>query len=314
MVDFVVETKVVWSTWQRIIQERLAKIMYWIHVFFLRSILFVFQSIPEQLAMTIGKSLGLFWFHVVRYRRNLVFNNLELALGREKTNQELYCIARDNFIHYGLNLVEFLRLPSFSDHDFQRTINIRNTRSIEQALKKGKGVILILGHYGNWDMAAIAQARAGFDCHIITKKASKKSVDDFWQGIREDMGVQFLPSEGSAFKILKLLKKNNIVVMIFDQRMRGKKGIQVNFFKRPALTMRAVSLITMKTGSPVIPVFIWRDKGIHIYESGPEIPLIHGASEEETMRLTTQKYNDVLEAFVRKHPEQWLWIHERWKL
>jgi KDO2-lipid IV(A) lauroyltransferase len=127
------------------------------------------------------------------------------------------------------------------------------------------------------------------------------------------MGVQFLPTEGSVFRILRLLKKNKIVVMIFDQRMRGKNGIRVNFFNWPAVTMRAVSLITMKTGSPVIPVYIWREGGTHIYETGSEIPLIHGHTEEETMRLSTQRYNDILEAFIRKHPEQWTWIHDRWK-
>lgn len=287
--------------------------MYFIQVLVLQFILSVFQRIPEQMAMAIGKSMGLFWFYVVRYRRSLVLLNLERAYGHEKTKRELYLIARENFIHYGLNLVEFLRLPSFTDQDFKRTINIRDTRSIDRALKKGKGVILILGHYGNWDMAAIAQARAGFDCHIITKKAKQQSVDAFWQGIRMEMGVHLLPTEGSVFRILRLLKKNKIVVMIFDQRMRGKNGIRVNFFKRPAATMRAVSLITMKTGAPVIPVFIWREGGVHIYETGPEIPLIHGDTEEETMLLSTQRYNDVLEAFIRKHPEQWTWIHDRWK-
>lgn len=288
--------------------------MYSIQVWALKLILLVFQCIPEKMAMAIGKGMGLFWFHIVRYRRNLAFQNLELAYGNEKNKRELYRIARENFIHYGLNLIEFLRLPSFTDSDFKRTINIRNTRSIDRALKKGKGVILVLGHYGNWDMAAIAQARAGFDCHIITKKAQQRSVDAFWQGIRKDMGVQFLSTEGSAFKILKLLKKNKIVVMIFDQRLRGKRGILVKFFNQPAITMRAVALIAKKTGSPVIPVFIWREKNEHIYESGPEIPLIQAGSEDETMRLSTQRYNDVLEAFIRKHPEQWLWVHDRWKL
>jgi lauroyl/myristoyl acyltransferase len=120
--------------------------MYSVQILILQFILFVFQRIPEQMAMAIGKSMGLFWFYVVRYRRNLVFLNLERAYGHEKTKRDLYRIARENFIHYGLNLVEFLRLPSFTDQDFKRVINIRDTRSIDRALLKGKGVKIGRAH------------------------------------------------------------------------------------------------------------------------------------------------------------------------
>lgn len=288
--------------------------MYKLQIAFIKLILVFFQKLPEKTALNAGRNLGLFWFHIIRYRRNLVFDNLKKAYRDEKNEEEIYQIARKNFIHYGINLIEFLRLPKLQPEDFSQKINILDTKSIETALKKRKGVIAILGHYGNWDMAAIAQAYAGFDCHIITKTAKNKSIDEFWQNIREEKGVHFLPKKNSIFTIFRLLKKNKIVVMIFDQHMGGNKGIKVNFFNRPASTMRGVALIAMKTGTPVVPVYIWREKGIHYYKTGPEIPLEKGASKEETIRRSTQKYNDTLEAFVRMHPEQWTWIHKRWKV
>ena len=112
--------------------------MHHIQVFLLNVFLQVFQYIPEKSAMALGKGLGLVWFYLIRYRRRLVLRNLELALGQEKNERERYHIARDNFIHYGLNLVEFFRLPFFKDEDFKRTVTILDTTSFDRALLKKK--------------------------------------------------------------------------------------------------------------------------------------------------------------------------------
>lgn len=284
-----------------------------LQIFLIRLVLYLFQKLPEGVALTLGKWLGLFWFHVVPYRRRLVIDNLKKAYQGEKNGLEIRALARKNFIHYGLYLAEFLRLPGMSHTELLDKIAIQETRHIHTALSKGKGVIVICGHYGNFDMMAIAQSLAGFDCHIITKKIKNKNIDLFWQKIREEKGVKFLPKKESAFSILKLLKQNKIVVMIIDQHMKKNKGVKVRFFNRPAWTMKAVAMIALKTGSPVVPVFSWREGYKHLLTSGPEIPLVKGASSDETLLLSTQKYNDVIEGFIRKHPEQWIWIHKRWK-
>jgi KDO2-lipid IV(A) lauroyltransferase len=279
----------------------------------IRLVLYLFQILPEGLTLALGRWFGLFWFHVVPYRRRLVMENLRKAFSRKKTDAEIRALARENFIHYGLYLAEFLRLPGMSQTDLLKKIKIQETRHIHAALAKGKGAIVICGHYGNFDMMAIAQSLAGFECHIITKTIKNKSVDLFWQKIREEKGVKFLPKKESAFSILKLLKKNKIVVMIIDQHMKKNKGVKVRFFDRPAWTMKAVAMIALKTGSPVVPVFSWREGGLHYLTTGPEIPLVKGGSSDETLLLSTQKFNDVIEGFIRKHPEQWIWIHRRWK-
>ena len=284
-----------------------------LQIFLIRMVLLVFRILPENTAMCLGRWIGLLWFHVIRYRRRLVMTNLRLAFSHEKTEDQIRETARKNFIHYGLYLAEFLRLPGMSEKALEEKIRILDVSHIQTALSKGKGVIVICGHYGNFDLMAIAQSMAGFDSHIITKKIRNKTVNDYWQGIREAKGVNFLPKKNAMFTILRLLKKNNIVVMIFDQHMGKNKGVRVNFFNRPASTMKAVAMIALKTGTPVVPIFNWREDNRHYLTSGPEIPLVQGTSKEETIRLSTQRFNDVLEAFIRKHPEQWTWIHRRWK-
>ncbi|MBU0991475.1 MAG: lysophospholipid acyltransferase family protein [Proteobacteria bacterium] len=284
-----------------------------IQVILIRAVLYIFQRIPENTALSFGKKLGLFWFHVIRYRRSLVIDNLRKAFSQEKSEAEILRLARDNFIHYGIYLVEFLRLPGLDRDDLEKRIKILDTSHIEKALLKGKGLIVICGHYGNFDLMAIAQSIAGFDTYIITKKIRNKSINEYWQKIREDKGVKFLPKKKSLFAILRLLKQNKIIGMIFDQHMGGNKGVNVNFFNRPASTMKAVAMIAVKTGTPVVPVFNWREDGIHYLTSGPEIPLVTGSTKDETVLFSTQKFNDVIEAFIRQHPEQWIWVHKRWK-
>lgn len=284
-----------------------------IHSFILRSILFTFKFIPIKICYGIGKFLGLLWFYVIRYRKDLVLDNLHQAFQKEKNRKELCIIARKNFIHYGINFIEFLKLPYTSDEKLKKNLVPGGLEHFHAALKNGKGLIVILGHYGNWDLMSVAQVLIGLDGYIITKTARNKSINTLWQKIREDKGVHFISDKNSIFQIVTLLKKNKIIFMIFDQHMGNSMGIRVNFFNRPASTMRVVALLSKKLGVPVIPVHCWRKGKKHYFQAEKKIDLIVGKSDEETIKLTTQKYNDVLEEFIRKCPEQWLWIHKRWK-
>jgi len=284
-----------------------------IQIFLIKAVLFVFKWLPESLCIEAGRFLGLLWFYVIRYRRKLVLRNLKKAFKDEKSDKEIYDIARNNFIHYGISFAEFLRLPALSLRDIESKTTITGTENLNRALEKNKGLIVICGHYGNWDMLAIAQSLLGYNGYIITRRAKNKSVDRFWQKIRENKGVRFLPDRNSIFSILRLLKNNEKVGIIFDQHAGEKMGVRVNFFGRPAWTMKAVALLVMKTGCPVIPAFMWRDKGHHYFEAGPEIPFTPCETSDEAIKVNTQKYNDILESFIRKHPAQWLWIHRRWK-
>ena len=170
-----------------------------IQILLIRIILLIFKLLPERLCILLGIGIGLFWFHIVRYRRNLVFDNLRKAYKDEKTEKELYEIAKKNFIHYGISFAEFLRIPTMSKNDIHKKISYNGLEKIEKAKKKNKGIILICGHYGNGDFANIGQAIAGLNAHIITRRAKNESVDKFWQDIRKEKGVKFLPHKNTNF-------------------------------------------------------------------------------------------------------------------
>ncbi len=283
-------------------------------VFFLRLVMWLFQVLPERVAMGLGKGVGLLWFHVFPYRRRLAIDNLTQVFKNEKSRREIRRITRDNFVHYGHMFAEWNRIPILTQEYLQTRILFSGKQNLDNALARGKGAIVLCGHYGCWDMMAIGQAIAGVNAHIITKHAKSKAVDIVWQQVREAKGVRFLPREQAALQLWKLLKTNQVLGIIFDQNRPGSEAVTVNFFGRPAKTMKIVAMLALRTGCAVIPVNNWRDeRGVHHVQVAPELPLIRKDTEDASVLANTQLYNDTLETFIRQHPEQWLWIHRRWK-
>lgn len=283
-------------------------------ILLLKLVMWFFQILPERAAFGLGRFIGVFWFHVTRFRRGLVMDNLTQAFKDEKTPREIRRIARDNFVHYGLMFAEWNRIPILPDEYFRKRIVFSGKERMDEALKRGKGVIALCGHYGCWDMMAIGQAMAGVNAHIISKHAKSRAVDVVWQEVRESKGVRFLPAEDAALQLWKLLRTNRVLGIIFDQSRPGPMGIRVHFFGRPAKTMKLVAMLALRTGCAVVPINNWRDERmIHHVECGAELPLIRKDTEDDSILANTQLYNDTLESFIRQHPEQWLWIHRRWK-
>jgi len=278
-----------------------------------KAALFLAARIPERSFLKLGKLLGLFWFYVVRYRRTLVMHNLTIAFWGEKPESELRAIARDNFIHYGLGIAEFLRFPLLTREALDNKIVIHGFDHFQAAKEKGRGVVVIMGHYGNWDMLAVSQAILGVGAHIVTRVAKNNVANNYWMKIRADKGVRFLSERNSIFSILKLLKANGVVGLLMDQCMHGSMGIWVEFFGREARTMKAPAWLALKTGCAVVPINNYRENGRHHVVIHPVLEWIPNDDEDAAIRLNTQRYNDVLERFIRERPSQWLWIHRRWK-
>ncbi|MFO7655289.1 MAG: lysophospholipid acyltransferase family protein [Candidatus Krumholzibacteriia bacterium] len=272
----------------------------------------VFQTLPERQALRLGRGLGLLWYHAVRYRRAHVRRSLSLAF-HDLTSHELRALTRANFVHYGQVLAETARLPLLVPASLARHVEFTGSERFEEARARGRGVVLISGHYGNWDLLAVAQALAGYEIHVVTRRLHSRGADRAWQEMRRAQGVRFLPDHGSSRDILRLLRAGKTVGLILDQHVGGRRGVPVRFLGRPAWTARAAAVLAARTGCAVLPVFNCRGDGRYHVEFGPEIPLAVGRDAAETELLTTQRYSDVLEAFIRRHPEQWLWAHRRWK-
>ncbi len=274
----------------------------------------LFRLLPERSALRLGRGLGLLARALIRRRRAVALSGLRQAFAGRYDEKQLRDLCRENFAHYGVVLAEFLRLPALSDAALLSRFTVTGLEHAHAARARGKGLIILTGHVGNWEYLALAQAAWDLDMLVITRRAHRRSIDRFWQGVRRARAARFLDAHGSLAEVRRHLREGGTVGMSIDQHEGGKTGVRGPFFGREAGTVKAPALLAARTGCPVIMLLSWRDaQGRHHASFSEEIPLAPGRDIAETVARTTRRYNELLEAFIRAHPAQWTWVHRRWK-
>lgn len=264
-------------------------------------------------AEKVGSTLGLLWYHVFRFRRSLVEESLALAFDRPRDDPWVRATARKNFIHYGLLVIEFLRLRIIDVANVESHVEFRGLEHVDAALRKGNGVLALTAHLGNHDLLACALALRGYSLTIVSKSLKDKKVEEVWMNERSASGLNILLHRNSIREILRALRGNGLVGFVIDQHAR-KDNVWVTFFGRPASTLSSLAVLAARTGAPVVPIFGRRiEGGRHLLEAHPEIPLETSSDSEEAIRRNTQRFSDAVEAAIREVPEQWTWVHRRWK-
>ena len=262
-----------------------------------------------------GKAL----YHLFPYRRALALENLRRVFGDTLPGEEIVRLAQAYYGHYGLFAWEFLRLPFMTAGRRRRFIRVENMESPLRAHEQGKGLLLLTGHFGNWEVSTAAgiqqfpQYRNLF--HFVRRPLKPRWFNDFiaWKDRRAGFGT--LSKRGSLDRMLDLLSQGAIIVFVFDQHAGGRDGVVVDFFGHPAGTFKSLALIALETGAPVIPSSSWREPdGTHVLRFEEPLPLIESDDAKEAIRLNTRAYNAALERMLLRHPEQWIWMHRRWKV
>ncbi len=270
---------------------------------------------PRKLIIALGATIGWVWFYVFQFRRSQVLENLRLAFGEEKSESELQEIARKNFRHYGLVIVEVLQSLSWKKSKYQREISCDGIEHLQAALAKGQGAYGLVCHLGNWEWIIGGILSRGIPAEVVVKRSKSESIDVFLRWYRENMGVGILYESGSVGSIHKSLGSGHLVGFVLDQFMGPPIGLPVKFFGKLAGTAVGLALLTEKKKAPILPLYSYRDQHDRVrVVVGPELEL-PPLSEHREDRLyeKTQFFNDVMEQAIRKHPDQWLWLHRRWK-
>lgn len=278
-------------------------------------IAFCLSLIPRRLQWWMGSALGWLWWNVFRFRRFTLLRNITIAFPDLPKEERLRLIRR-SLSWMGFNIFETLQIPRFNERNVRSRVTLHGVEHLEQALAQGKGVLLLSLHLGNGDLAAVSLPLLGHKIHLISKKFKVKRLNDVWFGMREAKGTRFIDPHGkdNAFQILKALRANEPVVFVIDQFMGRPYGIPTTFFGRPTATAYGLSLFAAKTRAPVLPIFTYFDEDLHGHvEFGPIIPFEEFADKDVQLTRMTQKYNSVLEQLITAHPEQWMWVHRRWK-
>lgn len=246
---------------------------------------------------------------VFGFRRRIV--EMQLAIVFPKLSRDDLCELRSRvYQHFGRLLVEILSFPGMCTERILKHVEWQGREHLEAALAKGKGVCLLCGHLGSWEVPGIAFAALGYDFRAIGKEMKSKAGETFRVMLRDENGVGTIPRRGSIRDILRGLKNGGIIAFVLDQNMTSDEGEFVNFFGYPACTMTNLAVIAQRTGAAVVPGHTWRDdEGVHHCVVLPELALPANATLEEL----TQYFSLTLEDMIRAHPEQWLWIHKRWR-
>lgn len=287
----------------------------WIgHLF--KALSFLIASLPAGARAAMGDLIGILWFDVFRVRRNVALANLGIAFP-EWSEAERISVARWSLRHMGRNLVDFTLFPFFSEAKVDSHFDFVGRENVDQVLASGRGCLFLSLHLGNGDFAVAACSRTGYSMNLISKLFRTRWLNELWFGMRRKHGTRFIAPEKSTFEIFKALKRNEIVVFVLDQFMGPPVGGRTRFFGKETGTALGLALVADRTGVPVIPTYtVRKPDGRQVVVFEPPLPSLETPDEslrKQNIARMTQAYTDKLEAIVRLHPEQWMWIHRRWK-
>ncbi len=265
----------------------------------------------RKIEMVLGWCFGLLLF-VVRFRRRIIEDNIRQAYAGVDININKLIFA--NYVHYGRLIMEILHLPFDSKRFAKANVRVHGFEHFEKAFKKGKGVFFLSAHTGYWEVMGVVASQYNVPLNVITKYLRIGFLNRVWVKSRERAGIRLINETFSAKEVLKTIAKGGVIGFVLDQFMGPPVGRRIKFFGRPAWTIASLAWFVQRTGACVVPLVNYRTADGHfdLYIS-PEVEFQKIGTDEENIVHNTQRYSDIMEKFVKAKPEQWLWLHRRWK-
>ncbi len=258
-------------------------------------------------------------YHLLPWRRGVVLGNLRRVFGDVLPEIEIRKLAMAYYGHLAQFLREFITRPFLPASKRKAGVRVENMESPIRAHDQGKGILLLTGHFGNWEVATvegIGQFPKYRDLfHFVRRPLKPAWLNAFVTHRFRRSGFGTLDKRGSLESILELLSQGAIIVYVFDQHAGTRDGIPVDFLGHPANTFKSLAVLALNTGAPVIPASCWREPdGTHVLRFEHPLPAIECEDTDEAIRQNTRSYNAALERMLLRHPEQWIWMHRRWKV
>jgi len=261
---------------------------------------------------------GKFLYRFLPIRRQVILDNLRRVYGERVGEAEIVRLAQAHYGHLWRLCGEFLRFRWLSHARKMALVRIENVEAFAAALAQNKGVLLLTGHFGNWEVSTIAglnhypQMRGRF--HFVRRAIKPAWLDRLVTRRFNAAGFGVFPKRGSLDAMLDRLAAGDAIVFPFDQHARPPDGIEVDFFGYPAWTFKSLAIIALATGAPVLPASSWREPdGHHVLRFEEPMAPIECENTNEAIRRNTRAYNAALERAILRRPEQWYWVHRRWK-
>lgn len=275
-----------------------------------RGLLALVNALPFAFSAWIARRVGGLLFFTMTKRRKVTLDNIERAFGDSKSKHEKTIIARESFDHLITSLMELFRIPSTLS-EAQKRFEFSGTEHLDKAFARGKGVILVISHFGSWEYLAFLPYLRKYPCSVVARSTKNPFITQWLQSIRTTTTLINIDKQNAAKRVLQELKANHCVAILIDQ-WAGNDGLWMNFFGTGTSTTSIPARLAKRTRAPLVPAYCLRTgDGRYRIEIHPEVSLAQ--PEENSEALTTQKLNDLLEARIRECPGQWMWTHRRWK-
>lgn len=271
--------------------------------------------LPHRLSLSVGGFLGTLAFSVWRSRRRIALAQIEAAVARGalSAGSEPSEILRRNFLNLGRSVAEVVRIYYGRGDRVVGLVEVRGIEHLRKAEERGKGVLLITGHCGNWELLGLAFAKKVSPLCVVVRPIDNPFVDRVVDRVRRRYGSEIIPKKGALRRIISTLRAGGAVGIFMDQSVVASEGIRADFLGQEASIMKSPAMIARKTGAAVVPAFIRRAGERHIVEIGEEITPVTEEKAEQTIFADTIRFSRAIEEFVRRNPHEWLWIHRRWK-
>ena len=277
-----------------------------------RTLIAVVRFMPGPLVRLCGAIVGwLAWAFDAGHRR-VAEGNVAAAFPARNAREQRR-IVRGAFLHFGRLLFELLKFSTLSPAALLARVEFEGEERVRAAYAHGKGVIFVTGHFGFWELQAMVHALRLPPMAVMARALDNPALNQMLEDIRTRTGNSVIYRQGTMRRVMRQLQAGQGVGVLIDQHILGKDAIYVDFFERPAATTSAVAALALRTGARVVPLFalpIGGGRYRMIYEHPVEPP---SEGTEQPLHEFTQRCTDVLEMYVRRHPELWLWMHRRWR-
>jgi KDO2-lipid IV(A) lauroyltransferase len=273
------------------------------------------QALSIEQSYALARVLASILYKVNKRHRKVGLENLREAFGDLYTEADRDRIVRNVYLHFCMMLMEILHIPrKLHPNTWRDRISLVGHQRIVDRLLKGGPLIMLTGHFGNWEMAGYLFGVFGFPPNSVARTLDNPYLDRYLRSFRERTGQKMIPKKGGYDQMLEVLRSGGVLSFLADQDA-GDRGMYVDFFGRPASTHKAIALLAIEHNAPVVVGYARRIGPGFRYEVGCTelIEPSEWTGSADDARMLTQRYTSALEAIIRRDPEQYLWLHRRWK-
>lgn len=282
----------------------------------LRALIASLRALPLPIGLRLGAWVGTLLYLVDARDRGVALINLRIAFP-DRSAAEHKRILRASCRNLGRMAVEFCHMAKLTPENLGDYIGFSNREQWQQRLTRARdtGVVILSGHFGNWELLAYVHGLLGWPITLIHRPMRNHLVDDIIDPIRARAGTRAIAKKSAAREAIRILRRRGMVVVPSDQNQTYAYGVFVDFFGKKACTTPGVARLAALTGVPIVPAFLVREgeSARHRVEVLPDVELVDTGDRDADIVTNTQRCSDVIEAMIRRYPEQWIWFHKRWK-